>query len=105
MVIFVMVSAAFIVAFVISFILLLFIGGMRLLGAGVIGFGKILLFIRISGFGLIWFPLPLFSSVSRVFHLAVLVCYLELCEYRFSRVFFEFFKTMTFSPILFVFPV
>ena len=78
LVIFTMVFATSIIVFVILFILLLFIDGMRLLGVGVIGFGRIHLFTRTSGLGLIWFPLPLFFSVSRVFHLAVLVFYLIL---------------------------
>ena len=37
-----------------------------------------LLYIRTSGFGLIWFPLPHFSSVILVFHLMVRVFYLIL---------------------------
>ena len=78
LVIFIMVFAAFIVVFVILFILLLFIDGMRQLGVGVIGFGKIHLFTRISGLGLIWFHLPLFFSVNRIFHLVVLGFYLIL---------------------------
>ena len=45
---------------------------------GVIGFGKIHLFTRISGSGLIWFLLPLFFNVSRIFLLVVLVFYLIL---------------------------
>ena len=40
---------------------LLFIVGMRLLGCGVIGFGRILCFTLTSGSGLIWFPLPISS--------------------------------------------
>ena len=53
----IMVFAAFIVVLVILFILLLFIDGMSLLGVGEIGFGRIHLFTRISGLGLIWFSL------------------------------------------------
>ena len=51
---------------------------MRLLGVGEIGFGKIHLFTRVSGLGLIWFHLPLFFSVNCIFHLMVLVFYLIL---------------------------
>ena len=70
------VFVAFVVVFVILFILSLFIGGMRPLGVGVIGFVKIHLFTRISGSGLIWFSLPLFFSVSRIFLLVALGFYL-----------------------------
>ena len=45
---------------------------------GEIGFGRILLFTRFSGLGLIWFPLPFFFSVIRIFHLVVLGYYLIL---------------------------
>ena len=62
--------------FPILFILLLSIGGMRLLEVGGIGLERIPLFIRISGLGLISFPLPLFFSVSRIFLLEALGFYL-----------------------------
>ena len=60
------------------FMLSLFIDGMRLLGVGEIGFGKIHLFTRKSGLGLIWFSLPFFFSVSPICRLVVLVCFVIL---------------------------
>ena len=74
----IMVFAAFIVVSVILFMLLLFIDWMSLLGVGEIGFGRIHLFTRISGLGLIWFPLPLFFSVNRILLLVVLGYFLIL---------------------------
>ena len=68
----IMVFAAFIVVLVILFMLLLFIDGMSLLWVGEIGFRRIHLFTRTSSLGLIWFLLPLFFSVSRIFLLVFL---------------------------------
>ena len=48
--------------------------GMELLGCGGIGFGRILWLIHISGFGLIWFLLLPFFSVSLILRLVVLGC-------------------------------
>ena len=53
---FIVLLPMFIVVSVISFMRLLFIVGMRPLGVGGIGFGRILLFIRIGGFAQICFP-------------------------------------------------
>ena len=58
---FIVLSPMFIIASVISFMRLLFIGGMRLFEGGGIGFVRILWFILTSGSGLIWFLRPLSS--------------------------------------------
>ena len=76
LVISIMSFAMFVVVLVIFFMQLLFIVGMKPLGVGGIGFGRILLFTRLSGFVKIWFPLLLFFSVSPICHLVVLVFYL-----------------------------
>ena len=56
---FIVLFLMFIVVFVISFMRLLFIDGMRLLGEGGIGFGKTLWCIPLGGFVQIWFlPAP-----------------------------------------------
>ena len=62
----------FIIVLVISSMLLWSTVGLMLFGDGGIGFAKILWFIHISGFVLIWFPLLPSFSVSLILRLVVL---------------------------------
>ena len=77
-VIFMMLFLIFIIVSVTSLMRLLFIGGMRLLGDGGIGFGRIPYCTPTGGFVQIWFTQLLFSRVSPILHLVVLECFLIL---------------------------
>ena len=69
---FIVLFPMFIVVSVISFMQLLSVVGMRLLGGGRNGFGRILWFILTSGLGLICFLPPFFFNVSLILRLVFL---------------------------------